>query len=75
LYWPYVHLSCHAGFVVPLTIVTLADRPDLVDAVREMETGWPPFMLNDPMGRTLATVSDLFPAYQLVALDGDRVVA
>jgi GNAT superfamily N-acetyltransferase len=61
--------------VVSLTIVTLADRPDLAKAVEEMETGWPSFMLNDPMGWNLATASHLFPAYQLAALDGDRVVA
>jgi hypothetical protein len=54
-----------------LRIVTLADRPDLADAVDEMNTGWPTFMTQDPMGWNLATVSHLFPGCQLMALDGD----
>ena len=58
-----------------LRIVTLADRPDLADAVDEMNTGWPTFMTQDPMGWNLATVSHLFPGCQLMALDGDHVVA
>ncbi len=57
------------------TTVTLAERPDLTDAVMDMESTWPTFMLQDPVadqfwGR-LATV---FPAHQVVALDEQGAV-
>ena len=60
---------------VALTIVTFEDRPDLAEAVNSMPTGWPQFMFQDPMAWNLGTASHLFAAFQLIALEGDRVVA
>ena len=58
-----------------IAVVTLAERPDLAGAVHDMPTGWPEIMLHDPMGWNEDSARLLFPAYQLVALDGDSVVA
>lgn len=54
---------------------TLADRPDLVDAMWDMPNTWPPFMLNDPIGNLLfGRLPDVFPEHQIVALDGHGAV-
>lgn len=59
-----------------MQIVTLADRPDLIDPMWDMHSDWPPFMEKDPIGDTFfAHLPDAFPEWQLVALDGEsRVV-
>ena len=56
------------------SVVTIADRPELAEAVRTMPTGLPAFMLNDPMGWNFASLVALFPAYQLALLDDDATV-
>ncbi|WP_246248257.1 N-acetyltransferase [Micromonospora maritima] len=63
-----------------LTIMTLAERPDLAPL---LDTGfdgaWPPFMLWDPMGAVYYNVADdLYPEFVFAAVDPaepDRVVA
>jgi GNAT superfamily N-acetyltransferase len=61
----------------PLNLVSLAERPDLVDAMWDMPNGWPKFMLADPIGDLLfSRLAEVFPQYQYVALDDDeRVIA
>ena len=65
----------------PLQLVSLAERPDLVDAMWGMPNLWPPFMTNDPIGDLLfMRLPDLFPQHQFVALEGEgtadeRVIA
>jgi GNAT superfamily N-acetyltransferase len=60
---------------MPVQIVTLAARPDLVDVFDTLPHGWPDFMLHDPSAWNLGTMMQLFPQGQLIALDGDRAVA
>ena len=55
------------------SLVTLADRPELAEAVRTMPTGVPPFIVNDPMSWNFASLGTLFPDYQLALLDDDAV--
>jgi hypothetical protein len=51
-------------------IVTLADRPDLLDAMWALRSTWPEFMLNDPVGnRLFPLVPEMFPEYQLLAVN------
>ena len=50
-------------------IVTLADRPDLWDDLWSFSSGWPRFMLNDPVGELMADAARLFPQLQLLMLD------
>ncbi len=53
-----------------MEIVTLAERPDLLDAMWALRSTWPAFMLNDPVGnRLFPLVPEMFPEYQLLALD------
>jgi GNAT superfamily N-acetyltransferase len=54
-----------------LTITTLAERPELGDAMWAMKDDWPEFVLQDPVGWLLIgrVVADL-PEYVLVATDG-----
>jgi hypothetical protein len=33
-----------------LEVVTLAERPELMDVFWDMETSWPEFMKHDPIG-------------------------
>jgi len=43
-------------------IVTLAERPDLLDAMWALRSTWPAFMLNDPVGnRLFPLVPEMFP--------------
>jgi GNAT superfamily N-acetyltransferase len=58
-----------------IAIVTLAERPDLDQACNEMPDTWPDFMREDPMGWNMGSIRHLFPECQLIALEGDRVVA
>jgi len=58
------------------SIVTLADRPDLIDAVRSLPNTWPEFMLQGPIGNVFfGRLFDTFAAAQLVALDADGAIA
>jgi GNAT superfamily N-acetyltransferase len=56
------------------TVVTLAERPDLIESVRSRPVGLPAFMLNDPMGWNFASLATVFPTYQLALLDDDDSV-
>lgn len=55
---------------------TLAERPDLADAVMGMESTWPTFLLQDPVADQFwSQLPRVFPAHQVVALDdAGRVV-
>jgi GNAT superfamily N-acetyltransferase len=57
-------------------VVTLAARPDLVDAMWDMPTTWQPFMLEDPVADMwFGRLPEVFGEYQLLALDaGGRIV-
>jgi GNAT superfamily N-acetyltransferase len=56
-------------------VVTLAARPDLTEAMWQMPTTWPPFMLEDPVAEVwFGRLPAVFGEYQLVALDGDGAV-
>ena len=57
-------------------VVTLAERPDLVDAMWDMPSTWPRFMLEDPVADVwFQHLPEVFGEYQLVALDAaGRVV-
>jgi GNAT superfamily N-acetyltransferase len=56
-------------------IVSLADRPDLWDALWSFSDGWPPFMLYDPAGELMPEVARHHPELQLLLLDdnGDAI--
>ena len=59
-----------------LRVTTLAERPELVTRVYEIDESWPVFVLNDLVANALlGQVVEAFPAYCVVATDGDRVVA
>ena len=59
-----------------MKIFALADRMDLVDALWAMESPWPAFMHHDPIAeRLFALVPDMFPEYQLLAVEeADAVI-
>ncbi|MFI7676050.1 hypothetical protein [Actinophytocola sp. NPDC049390] len=59
--------------VETLRVATLAERPDLTDAVLGMESTWPANIRPDPM--VIGWAFDRHAAHQLVVLDGDEVVA
>lgn len=53
-----------------LTTTVLADRPDLADAMWEMESSWPEFMRHDPIGGLYyRNVTSHFAEYVVVAQD------
>ncbi|MET9337297.1 N-acetyltransferase [Nonomuraea sp. NPDC003727] len=55
-----------------LQITTLAERPDLADALWDMPNPWPTFMLNDPIAGLYYTVAETeFADYVLVAVHPD----
>ncbi|GAA2808161.1 N-acetyltransferase [Crossiella cryophila] len=57
-------------------ITTLADRPELLEPLLAMDTGWPEFLLHDLVSDALwFQVPEVFPEYCVVATEGDRVVA
>ncbi len=62
---------------MPLTISVLADRPDLVGPMWDMDNSWPEFMRHDPIGGLFyGNVESRFAEYVLVAQDeADEVVA
>jgi GNAT superfamily N-acetyltransferase len=57
-----------------LTLASLAERADLRDAVEDLPTSWPRFMLEDPAAWMMGLLRD-HPRFQLVVLDGERLVA
>src|ERR1044072_3998126 len=59
-----------------LEFVTLAERPDLVDAMWSMHNPWPAFMLHDPVSNAVwERLPETFPALQLLAIDDGEIVA
>lgn len=53
-----------------LNISTIAERPDLVDAMWDMENSWPEFMRHDPIGGLYyGNCTTLFAGFVLVAQD------
>ena len=59
-----------------MRVVSLAERPDLIDAMWTMPNLWPTFMLHDPYGDIFfSRLPDVFPEFQLVAIDdADTVI-
>jgi GNAT superfamily N-acetyltransferase len=55
-------------------VVTLAERPDLREAMNGMPKSWPAFMYHDPVAFLMGGLSRVFPHLQFAALDGDEVV-
>ncbi|WP_247046242.1 N-acetyltransferase [Arthrobacter rhizosphaerae] len=52
------------------TVVTLAERPDLIDEMWSLPNTWPAFMRQDPVGNLCyGNLVEAFPEHQLVALD------
>lgn len=52
------------------SIVTLAERPDLAEAMWAMPNPWPAFIHHDPVaGIFFGRLPGVFPEYQLLALD------
>jgi hypothetical protein len=53
-----------------ITTVTVADRPDLAEALWSVPHNWPAYMLEDPFsGVFYSRLPSAFPEYQLLALD------
>jgi GNAT superfamily N-acetyltransferase len=53
-----------------LSIVTVAERPDLAQRIFDVPDNWPPFMLEDPIGGVYyGKLPTAFPEFQLVAID------
>ncbi|WP_170970143.1 GNAT family N-acetyltransferase [Nocardioides jishulii] len=52
-------------------IVTLAERPDLMDVFWDMESPWPEFMKHDPIGNMYYDSLERFTEHVLVCLDED----
>lgn len=59
-----------------LEIVTLADRPELMEVFWDLETSWPEFMKHDPIGNGYYASLEEFAELVLVCLDdAGRMVA
>ncbi|NUS41665.1 MAG: N-acetyltransferase, partial [Terrabacter sp.] len=59
-----------------LELVTLAERPDLMDTFWDMDTSWPEFMKHDPIGNGYYASLEHFREFVLVGLDeSGRMVA
>ncbi|MCP2262019.1 hypothetical protein LX15_005750 [Streptoalloteichus tenebrarius] len=54
-----------------MDLVTLADRPDLEQGMWELETSWPPFMVEGPMSTLFDVLVARFPEYQVLLVEGD----
>jgi GNAT superfamily N-acetyltransferase len=54
-----------------MEIVTLAQRPDLEDALWSFSEGWPTFMSHDPVSRLMGELPSRFPGLQALLLDDD----
>lgn len=58
-----------------LRTVTLAERPDLLEAMWALPSTWPPFALQDPVGARLFDAAvQRSPALQVLVLDDDESV-
>jgi GNAT superfamily N-acetyltransferase len=54
-----------------MRIVTVAERPDLADALWSFSDCWPTFMLHDPVARLMGHLPERFPELQALLLDDD----
>lgn len=52
-----------------MRVVSVADRPDLAGELWTFADGWPPFMLEDPVGSLLGPISQRYARLQLLLLD------
>ena len=60
---------------MPIRTVTLAERPDLTDAMWSMPNEWPEYMLHDPIADLFfGRLPEEFADFQLVAIDDDDAV-
>jgi GNAT superfamily N-acetyltransferase len=59
---------------VDLRIVSLADRPELADAMDDFGDSWPEFMLHDQVALLMDHLPRWCPDLQFVAFDGDELV-
>lgn len=58
-----------------LTIATLAERPELRDAMWQMPDTWPEFVRHDPVGwANIGRIVSELPEYALIATDPDGEV-
>jgi GNAT superfamily N-acetyltransferase len=58
-----------------MRMVSLAERPDLIDPMWNMPNLWPAFMLHDPYGTIFFDrLADVFPEFQFVAVGDDDAV-
>jgi hypothetical protein len=58
-----------------MTLITAAERPDLVEAMWAMPSTWPEFMFHDPVANLFfPRLVDTFGEYQLIALDDSGAV-
>ena len=58
-----------------ISIVTVAQRPDLIGPMWNMPNNWPEYMLHDPVaGIYFERLSSVFPEYQLAAFDESGIV-
>lgn len=58
-----------------MTVVTLAERPDLRDEMWSLPNTWPTFMRQDPIGNLYyGKLAESFPELQLLALDEQSTV-
>lgn len=58
-----------------MTVCSLAERPDLVDALWSVPSSLPPFMFEDPIANLMHLLPTDFPQLQLLLLDDGRPVA
>lgn len=58
-----------------MEIVTLAQRPDLAEAHWDLTSGWPRFMLNDPIADLYYSQLEYWAEHVVLAVEGGVVVA
>ena len=58
-----------------LTFSVLADRPELLDALWDMETSWPEFMRHDPIGNSYYAAVEVFAEHVMVGHDDTGAIA
>lgn len=57
------------------SIVTLAERPDLIEAMASMPNTWPTYMRQDPVANIFYDrLPEAFPEHQLLALDAQGAI-
>jgi GNAT superfamily N-acetyltransferase len=54
-----------------MRVVTVAERPELMDELWGFVEGWPEFMLKDPVAALMRPLAERYPQLQLLLLDDD----